>query len=264
MKSRAVSLTSRFRRRLWHLRRYWLQPYFPFGKLWAVLNGYGQYLADWRRYQRMPGAEPLHFGYSYPRLFDATKTTSFDGHYFYQAIWAMQRVATVHPSFHVDIGSQIDFVSMLSTHLPVVFVDIRPLQAKIDNFTCVSGDITHLPFKTASVPSLSCLHVAEHIGLGRYGDSLNPNGTKQACAELARVLSDGGNLYFSLPIGRQRVAFNAHRIHSPQQILNYFHDLELSGFAVVDDSNQFIHNANWPNFPEANYACGMFHFTKRL
>jgi len=54
-----------------------------------------------------------------------------------------------------------------SAVLPVTFVDYRPLEVCIEGFTNCSGDILNLPFKDGSVESLSCLHVAEHIGLGQ-------------------------------------------------------------------------------------------------
>ena len=108
------------------------------------------------------------------------------------------------------------FITTLSAFTQVVFLDIRPLQISIP-VNCLAGDILNLPFASNSVPSLSCLHVAEHIGLGRYGDNLNPLGTILACKELERVLLPGGNLYFSIPIGRQGVYFNAHEFMIPKK-----------------------------------------------
>jgi len=112
------------------------------------------------------------------------------------------------------------------------------------------------------VQSISCLHVAEHVGLGRYGDPLDPQGTQKAAYELTRVLAKGGQLYFSLPIGKPRVCFNAHRIHSPGQILEYFKGLKLVGFSGVTDFGRFAENIPPTDLENANYACGMFHFTK--
>src|ERR1035437_9128085 len=65
--------------------------------------------------------------------------------------------------------------------------------------------------------SVSCLHVAEHIGLGRYGDPIDPLGTNKALLELQRVLAPGGVLLFSMPVGRERVEFNAQRIWDPRR-----------------------------------------------
>ena len=38
--------------------------------------------------------------------------------------------------------------------------------------------------KSDSLSSVSCMHVIEHIGLGRYGDPINQNGDKFAINEI--------------------------------------------------------------------------------
>ena len=144
----------------------------------------------------------------------------------------------------------------------MTFIDIRPFLANLENFEMKKGSILSLPFENNSVPSLSCLHVAEHVGLGRYGDFLDPQGTKKACKELSRILAVNGNLYFSLPVGKSRVCFNAHRIHTPEQILDYFRELKLIEFSGVDDKGNFLRNIKPCNLSKANYACGMFWFKK--
>ena len=158
---------------------------------------------------------------------------------------------------------EIDFVGFLTAITKVDFIDIRPLLVNLENFNSKKGSILSMPFKDNSIRSLSCLHVAEHIGLGRYGDPLDPFGTDKACRELSRVLAVDGNLYFSLPIGKPRLCFNSHRIHSPRQIIEYFRGLKLVEFSGVDDKKNFIKNVDIPILENSDYACGLFHFTKK-
>lgn len=174
----------------------------------------------------------------------------------------MRRILSQRPKQHVDIGSQVMFVNLLSAVVPVTFVDYRPLDVHVEGLTCLAGDILSLPFPSGSIQSLSCLHVAEHIGLGRYGDPLNPNGTRQACADLKRVLAPGGDLYFVIPVGRQRVCFNAHRVHNPRTIVEYFAGLDLVQFCGVHDEGRYVHNASLGQFDKSRYACGMFWFRR--
>ncbi len=54
--------------------------------------------------------------------------------------------------------------------------------------TTNTANILDLPFKGNSVESLSCMHVVEHIGLGRYGDPMDPEGDIEAIKELKRVV----------------------------------------------------------------------------
>ncbi|HML75329.1 MAG TPA: hypothetical protein PKB02_12635, partial [Anaerohalosphaeraceae bacterium] len=71
-----------------------------------------------------------------------------------------------------------------------------------------------------------------------------------------------GNLYFSLPVGQPKLCFNAHRIHSPQQILDYFKGLKLVEFSGSTDDKTFLRNTDMQPFAAMRYACGMFWFTK--
>ena len=240
----------------------WKRPLFR-TKVLSGLSKYPAYLRDWFRYSRMEGAEPIRLRDTYPCLFDKKPKTGIDSHYFYQHIWAFEKIHAFSLELHVDIGSNVDFVGLLSTITEVQFVDIRPLDvSNVKNLKSIKGSILDLPYEDNSLKSISCLHVAEHIGLGRYGDPLDPLGTKKAAVELARCLARGGNLFFSLPVGKPRLCFNAHRIHSPKQILQYFNSLKLVEFSGTDDNKRFVQNIDVDILEDAKYACGMFWFTK--
>jgi hypothetical protein len=220
------------------------------------------FFSELRRYERMPGAEKIARRDLYPWLDDKTSTTSFDEHYFYQNIWAFRRILESKTKTHVDVGSMVNFIGFLSTITHVTFIDIRPLITDLPDLESKAGSILEMPYPDGSIPSLSCLHVAEHIGLGRYGDSLDPLGTVKACKELQRVLAPGGNMYFGLPLGKPHVCFNAHRVHSSDQILGYFPGLKLVDFSLVDDNGRFMQNVAPERGNSTKYACGLFHFTK--
>lgn len=198
----------------------------------------------------------------FPQLEDKTKDTRPDPHYFYQAVWTAGKIIKDKPKEHIDVGSQIDLIGFLTNITKVKFVDLRPLALNLSNLEIIKGDITRLPFPDQSIKSMSCLHVAEHIGLGRYGDSLDPKGTEKACSELARILAPEGSLYFSVPIGREKTEFNAHRVHQPQTIISYFAGLSLMEFSAVDDKGRLILNANPSDFKKDRFSCGLFHFKK--
>jgi hypothetical protein len=221
-----------------------------------------KYLKDRHAYSRIPGSEKLGYRDNYPQIYDSLSLTPFDTHYTYQSNWALGKIFETKPDLHTDIGSQIQFVTSVSVFSKIIFVDIRPIKSGVRNLYSLSGNILSLPFLADSLQSLSCLHVAEHIGLGRYGDALNPSGTKVACCELSRVLAPGGNLLFSIPIGRTRVCFNAHRIYDPMQIIEFFEGLTLREFSAVSDDGKLHLNANLDEFRNEDYGCGLFWFTK--
>lgn len=223
--------------------------------------GWGRFLRDWRTYSRLAG-EPLSWADAYPRLDDRTATTPFDRHYLYQAVWATRGIAAAGPARHVDVGSETTFVALLAQRVDVVFVDIRPLDADVPGLRCETGSLLGLPFADRSVASLSSLHVIEHVGLGRYGDPLDPAGSRKAARELERVLAPGGDLYVSLPVGRPRVCFNAHRIHHPERVLELFPELELTATAAVSDDGRFREDVEPGELAGQAYACGMYRFRR--
>lgn len=227
-----------------------------------AIRGLAWYASDYRAYRRMPGAEPMRLADAAPSLHERTGAHDLDAHYFYVNAWAMRRIVTSAPARHYDFASQTVLSAQLSSVVPTVYMDYRPLRVDLDRLGTVAGDLLRIPFRAGSIGSMSCLHVAEHIGLGRYGDPLDPDGTKKGAAELNRVLAPGGNLFFAVPVGRPRLCFNAHRIHSAERIREYFGDLELVEYSGVDDSGRFHERVALDRFRDDEYGCGMFWFRK--
>jgi hypothetical protein len=109
------------------------------------------------------------------------------------------------------------------------------------------------------------MHVVEHIGLGRYGDPLDSEGDLKAINELKRVLAKGGSLLFVVPIGQPKIMFNAHRIYSYAQIINYFSEFSLEEFAFIPDNGNetgLLYNPELKLVNQQNYGCGCFYFKK--
>ncbi|WP_244553042.1 DUF268 domain-containing protein [Bradyrhizobium erythrophlei] len=221
-----------------------------------------RYLADWLTFRKQAGEWSVAVADSYPCLADRLPETPFDPHYFYQGNWLARRLAEAKPNQHVDVGSSILAIGVLSAHVPTIFVDYRPLVVHQRGLNCVAADINRLPFADRSLASLSCLHVIEHIGLGRYGDPINPDGARLAALELQRVIGAGGKLYLSTPIGRERVCFNAHRVFMPATIVSWFPQLRLTGFAYVSDEGALYQGASHEHVPQLDYGCGFFEFQR--
>ena len=202
----------------------------------------------------------------FPSLFDNTGTTRFDPHYTYHPAWAARVVAKIKPAKHIDISSILHFSTLVSAFVPVDFYDYRPADVHLENLACKSGDLTALPFASNSVESLSCMHTIEHVGLGRYGDPIDPDGDIKAAKELVRVVKPGGSLIYVAPVGRPRIEFNAHRIYSYEQVMKLFEGMELREFSLVpDDFKKYglIKNADKEMVKDQSYACGCFWFVKK-
>ncbi|MDI6820687.1 MAG: DUF268 domain-containing protein [Patescibacteria group bacterium] len=204
----------------------------------------------------------------YPQIRDKTRTTNFDRHYLYHTAWAARKIKEINPKFHIDIASSLYFCSLVSAFVSVKFYDYRPPDLELSNLEVHRGDLTKLLFADNSVYSISCMHTIEHIGLGRYGESIDPDGDLKAIKELKRVLVSDGSLLFVVPIGGEsKIMFNAHRIYSYDQIVDYFKDFELKEFSLITEfaknSLGIIINATKKQAEKESYGCGCFWFIKR-
>jgi hypothetical protein len=199
-------------------------------------------------------------------IHDDTLCTSYDDHYLYHTTWAAHRIYKNRPAQHTDISSFTYFSAFLSSFVPTVFLDYRPINVTIDNYRTGQADITNLAISGNSIESLSCMHVVEHIGLGRYGEPISATGDKIAAEELKRVLAPGGTLYMVLPVASEnRVYFNAHKVYTFDCIMKMFGGLILCENALLCDyPGAFIKNADKSVFDKQKYGCGCFEFRKPM
>lgn len=201
----------------------------------------------------------------YVCLNDKTNTTSFDTHYVYHTAWAARKIQEISPMKHIDVSSSIYFNAIVSAFVPIDFYDYRPARINLDGLSPYAGNLSSLPFLDNSIKSLSCMHVLEHIGLGRYGDELDPEGDLKAVSEIKRVLALQGDLLIVVPVGKPVINYNAHRVYGYEDVISMFFDLHLQEFSLLTDDDkgaEFILNASPDLVQNQNYACGCFWFKK--
>jgi hypothetical protein len=228
------------------------------------LSVFARDLVRYKRQNHLPAFKAA-LRHLYPILDDRKRQAGeTQGHYFHQDLWAARKIFARQPETHVDIGSRIDgFIAHLLVFMPVTLVDIRPIEDPITGLNFVCDDATTLTrFPDGSLASLSSLHAAEHFGLGRYGDPIDPLACFRFMGALARVLEPGGRLYFSVPVGRERVEFNAHRVFAIETVLDAFKALELCSFSIVGDDGLLRENVDPASVAQSEFACGLFEFTK--
>lgn len=200
-------------------------------------------------------------------LKDATVTTGFDRHYLFHTAWAARIVSELKPVHHIDVGSSLYFSCLVSAFVPITFLDIRPADLSLTNLASKQASLALLPYDDGSLYSVSCMHVIEHIGLGRYGDAFDPDGDLKAVAELKRVTALGGHLLFVVPVGGvARIQFNAHRIYTYQQVLEMFRGFQLAEFALIPDDGSLdglLRHCDPRLVEDQRYGCGCFHFIKQ-
>jgi len=219
---------------------------------------------DFKKFQSLDTDRriPLSSSDFFPCLNDKTPTTYFEPHYTYHPAWAARVVREISPDKHIDISSSLQFCTMLSAFVKTEFYDFRPAVIELDNLESKEGNLMALHFETGSVFSISCMHTIEHIGLGRYGDDIDPSGDLKAIKELCRVCAPKGHLIVAVPVGKERIEFNAHRIYNALKFSKYFDGFTLKEFSLISDNGAFIRNADISDADHQRYGCGCFWFVK--
>lgn len=210
-------------------------------------------------------------GFAYPVLTDYRQNAGANsGHYYHQDLYIAKKIHQNRPDFHLDIGSRIDgFVAhLLSFGQKTVLGDVRPLVDNDENLFSIIIDLSILPTTPVKTQylSISSLHVVEHVGLGRYGDKVDPAGHIKAIQHLSLLLAKGGVLYLSFPISSQsRIEFNAHRVISIAEAYEIFVDAGLTviDFAYVDDKGDLnevnsLDSIDIVNSYDLHYGCGIW------
>lgn len=209
---------------------------------------------------------------SYPILGDRYASSgNASGHYFHQDLLVAQKIFLANPQKHVDIGSRVDgFVAHVASFREIEVFDIRPMEMSIPNVRFVKMDLMEGGSDyTDYADSISSLHAIEHFGLGRYGDRIDVNGHIKGLDNIYRMLKKHGTFYLSVPIGRQRVEFNAHRVFSPRYLLDLLRGrYEILSFSYVDDAGALHPNAALDEVAlakdfDCEYGCGIFELRKR-
>jgi SAM-dependent methyltransferase len=195
---------------------------------------------------------------------------SVKSEYFWQDLLVAQKIFRANPKTHVDIGSRIDsFVAHVASFREIEVFDIRAVTSRIPGVRFKKADFMNsASLNDDYCDSLSCLHALEHFGLGRYGDALDKDGYRRGLENMARILRADGTFYLSVPLGLERVEFNAHRIFDPFKIYQAAEDMKLKlyefswvdGENVIHQSVDFLGDMNY--LKTQNYNLGIFIFKK--
>lgn len=209
--------------------------------------------------------------FDYPIYGDRFEQAGMLSQYFWQDLWAASLIAKKNPERHFDIGSRVDgFIGHLASFRDkITLIDVRPLSSGIPGVNFIQADATSLAgIDDGSIYSLSALCSLEHFGLGRYGDPVDPEACFKAFQSINRVVGVGGDVYIAVPIGKEHVEFDAHRIFYARTIVNSFPQMELLEFSCIGPGEYQIER----NVPLDKYdkdisgggRFGLFHFRKKV
>jgi len=236
------------------------------------LKGLPAVINEYRQFKYLSGLSngfQTRFNYPCPAdRYEEAGTAS--GHYFHQDLLVARKIFERNPARHMDVGSRIDgFVAHVASFRNIEVLDLRQITKTVENITFHEFDLMSDANQfDACCDSLSCLHTLEHIGLGRYGDQIMVDGYVKGFQRLWAILKPGGILYLSVPIGPQRIEFNAHRVFAVHTILDMARaQFELLRFSFVDDIGDLHENVDLIQNTIGHsfncwYGCGIFEFQK--
>jgi hypothetical protein len=205
----------------------------------------------------------------WPVIADKYADAGTVGNYFWQDLWAARLIIESGKKVHFDIGSRLDgFIAhLLAAKIDVTMIDVREFPVEIAGLHTIVDDATSLhQIADNSIESMSALCSLEHFGLGRYGDPIDPEACFTCFDNIQKKLAPGGILYISVPIGRERVEFNAHRVFYPDTIIQCFDGLQLVEFSAASqgkiefncDIHAFDHDKH-----NGEFRYGLFQFVKK-
>jgi SAM-dependent methyltransferase len=191
--------------------------------------------------------------------------------YFWQDLLVAKKIFDAKPKKHVDIGSRVDgFVAHVASFREIEIFDIRPITTSIPGVTFTQADLMNsVAGITDYCDSLSCLHALEHFGLGRYGDPIDPKGYESGIRNMARILRPGGYFYLSVPVGVERVEFNAQHVFHPNTIVAVAesNQLLLREFALFTTDDGLVQmdavHETLVAVGKRRYGLGIFTFIKK-
>lgn len=206
--------------------------------------------------------------YLWPVIRDKYALAGTVDNYFWQDLWAARLVTKSGAKQHFDIGSRLDgFIAhILALGIDVTMIDVRKFPEEVAGLHTIVDDATSLSQITDnSIESFSALCSLEHFGLGRYGDPIDPEACFKCFDNIQRKMKTGGKLYISLPIGKERLEFNAHRVFYPSTVIDCFYSLKLEEFSCTSNGkieyDVDIHKYD-NDLHNGNYRYGLFYFIK--
>ncbi len=242
-------------------------------KFCRSMKGFPPFLKDYFEFKKQlsQSQSPFRISKFYLCLTDRfIQSGTASGHYFHQDLLVANKIFQNNPIKHVDIGSRVDgFVAHVASFRAIEVFDIRDLDIDILNIKFKRADIMADDFDLYDYcDSISSLHVIEHLGLGRYGGKVDPNGHLKGLDNIYEMLKAEGKFYFSVPIGEQRIEFHAHRVFSVKYLLELLEGrYRIDSFSYVDDRGKLFREVQLnlqdiQNNYSCSYGCGIFELTK--
>jgi SAM-dependent methyltransferase len=127
------------------------------------------------------------------------------------------------PGTTLDFGADIGFLAITAAQRGHDVIAFDRLASMLDyvhpRVRHVQGDILTHDFGDQRFDQILNCSSVEHVGLGgRYGSSDAADGDLEAMAAMRRLLTPGGRMLLTIPVGRDMVCAPQHRIYGEERL----------------------------------------------
>ncbi len=202
--------------------------------------------------------------------------TEFFDHYDAFGFWVSKKIQIAPPRVKVlDVGSPKMLCGILSSQHQVTSVVLADCKDVISEVKYVSHDISFpLPFEVNQFDVFTSTVALPLVGLARYGDRLDPNCLPNFVSELDRVMTDKADLFISMCLGPNRLAFNNGWFFDMDTMSRLFPNWIISDFLVdwwsspktppsVDIKDRFSKDADVSKIAPGDYRVVFLHLTRK-
>lgn len=150
------------------------------------------------------------------------------------------------PGRAVEFGCGNSVLSLVAARrgFQVTAIDLTPVQWFYVNpsLTFLQKDIFELSLDPSSLDLVINCSSVEHVGLGRYGDSVDPDGDLKAMKVLHKFLKPGGTMLLTAPIGQDATISWRHRVYGPERLKRLLEGflVEAKEYWVKDENNRWV------------------------
>lgn len=205
----------------------------------------------------------------YPFLENYDSISNEHKHQFFHAdLLIAKKIFNNNPISHLDIGSRVDgLVAHIASFRKLDFVDLRSVDlTPHESINFIRKNIMDMNnFEVnRKYDSISSVGVISHVGLGRYGDDIDPDGHIKAIKSIVSLANESGLIYIMVPVGKKKIEFNAHRVFDPKDIIELFNNCgcKYLEFSLVDDHGNLQINCELETSKNLDFGGGIFVFKK--
>lgn len=154
--------------------------------------------------------------------------------------WILRNIPSMGRILDVgSTGSQLPLM-LVGLGYEVWTIDVRKYEYDgiIDELKCIMGDIRETNFQDSFFDVVLAISTVEHIGLGRYGDSIDPYGDENTMKEIIRIMANNAVFLMTVPFGKRSIN-KTHRVYSEESLLTLLSEFKIENIEYFKKTDLF-------------------------